>query len=65
MKIAFEIIGTFIVSLLLMAVPVLCPLSFVYDWFAGSKFILIVACIFEYFGLACLLTEVSDIHDKR
>ena len=35
MKTVFEIIGTFIVSLVLIAVPVLCPLSFVYKWFPG------------------------------
>lgn len=63
MKIAFEIIGTFIVSLLCMAVPILCTLSFVYDWFAGLKFILFLGCIFEWVSLMCLLTEIADKKD--
>ena len=65
MKAIFEIIGVFIVSLFLMAIPVLGTLSFVYNWFPGSKFILIVACLIEYFGLVILLSNVSDIQDKK
>ena len=65
MKIAFEIIGTFIVSLFLMAIPILCTLSFVYDWYTGFKFILFIVCLFELLGLMNLLFEIGDKHDKK
>lgn len=57
MKVVFEIIGAFIVALLLMAIPILCPLSFVYNWYPGLKFILIVACCIEFLGIISLLTK--------
>lgn len=60
MKRVYEMIGILIVSLFLMAMPILCALSFVYNWFAGFKFILICACIIELFGLASLLYVVSQ-----
>ncbi len=63
MKIVFEIIGTFIVSLLCIAVPILCALSFVYDWFPGLKLILFCGCIFEWISLMCLLSEIADNRD--
>lgn len=63
MKTVFEIVGTFIVSLFLIAIPILCTLSFVYNWFPGLKFFLLVACIVEYFGLITLLTEIADKQD--
>ena len=53
----FEIIGAFIVSLLLMAIPILCTLSFVYNWFASFKFLFIVACFVEWLGLINLLMK--------
>ena len=65
MKTVFEIIGTFIVSLVLIAVPVLCPLSFVYKWFPGLQIFLSGACLIEWFGLVLLLFEISDIHDTK
>ena len=64
MKTAFEIIGSLIVSLLFISIPVLCTLSFVYNWFPGVKFILIVASIVEYFGLVNLLLDMADKLDK-
>lgn len=63
MKIVFEIIGTFIVSLLFIAVPILCTLSFVYDWFVGLKLILFFGCIFEFSTLICLLSEIANMKD--
>ena len=47
MKTAFEIIGLFIVSLFCISIPVLCTLSFAYDWFAGCKIFLIMGCLAE------------------
>ena len=63
MKIAFEIIGLFIISLFFMSIPILCTLSFVYNWYGFLKLIFIVACIVEWIGLMSLLVEVSDMHD--
>lgn len=63
MKILFEIIGNFIVSLFLIAIPILCTLSLVYNWFAGLKFILIVACFIEWFGLVNLFAKIGDKRD--
>ena len=60
MKAVFETIGALIVSLFLMAIPILCTLSLVYNWFPGLKFILIIACFIELFGLISLLLEIGD-----
>lgn len=63
MKTVYELIGAFIVSLFLISIPVLCTLSFVYDWYAGLKFLFIVACVVEYFGLVSLLSQMADKQD--
>ena len=60
---AFEIIGTFIVSLLFIFIPILCTLSFVYNWFAGIKFLLIVTCLIEWSAVITLLVEIADEQD--
>ncbi len=60
MKIAFEIVGTFIISLFFMSIPILCTLSFVYNWFAGLKLILMVFCFVEWILLINLLVDIAD-----
>lgn len=60
---AFETIGVFIVSLFFISIPILCTLSFVYDWFGGLKLILIAACLVEWVGLVYLLIDVADNQD--
>lgn len=60
MKTVYELIGAFIVSLFFIFIPILCTLSFVYDWYPGVKFLLIVACGVEYLGLLNLLLEIAD-----
>lgn len=62
MKIISEIVGLVIVSLVFMAVPILCSLSFAYNWYVGLKFILVIACVFEWVGLMYLL-NMSDKQD--
>lgn len=57
MKTVFEKIGAFIVALFLMAVPITCSLSFVYNWASSLKFIFIVACFIEFLGLISLLKK--------
>lgn len=63
MKIVSEIIGLFVMSSILTAVPILCALSFAYNWFPGLKFILIIACLFEWVGLMSLLASMFDKQD--
>ena len=63
MKIACEMVGIFIISLVMVAIPILCPLSFVYNWFVGLKFILSVACFLEWIGLMNLLADAMDKKD--
>lgn len=65
MKTVFEIIGASIVSLFLMAIPILCALSFAYNWYPGLIFILSVACSVEYLWLMDLLLDISDKQDKK
>lgn len=62
MKIASEIVGIFIISLVMMAIPILCTLSIVYNWFVGIKFILTIICFVEWL---CLMGLISDINDKE
>jgi len=63
MKIVFEIIGAFIVALLLIAIPILCAVSFAYNWFASLKFLLTFACFIEWLGITSLLFVLSDKQD--
>lgn len=63
MRIATEIVGLFVISLVFMAIPILCTLSFVYNWFVGLKFILSIACFFEWTGLMVLLSNMFDKHN--
>lgn len=65
MKAVFETIGALIVSLFLMAIPILCTLSIVYNWVAGIKVILIFACFIELLGLISLLLEIGDKQERR
>lgn len=60
MKIVCEIVGIFIISLIIIAMPVLCTLSFVYNWYVFLKFILSIACFFEWIGLMNLLVNAAD-----
>lgn len=58
MRAVFELIGLFIVSLFFISVPILCTLSIVYNWYVGFRFLLIVVCFIEYFGLINLLLQI-------
>lgn len=62
MKIVSEIIGLFIISLVMIAVPILCALSFAYNWFVGLKFILSIACFVEWI---CFMSLLSNMADKK
>lgn len=61
MKRVFEIIGAFIVALLLISIPILLTLSFAYNWLSILKFTLICACLIEWFGLVSLLFVLCEV----
>lgn len=63
MKIASEIVGIFIISWIMMAIPILCTLSWAYNWFAGLKFILSIICFFEWIGIMSLISNTTDRKD--
>lgn len=63
MKIISEIVGLFIISLTFMAVPILCSLSFAYNWLVFFKFILFIACFAELIGIMSLLAAMFDKQD--
>lgn len=48
MKSLFIFIGSFIITIILLAIPVLTTLSFVYNWDGFIKFILIAFAISEF-----------------
>lgn len=63
MKIATEIVGIFVISLIFIAVPILCALSWAYNWFGVLKIILALACFAEWIGLMNLLSNMLDKQD--
>jgi hypothetical protein len=63
MKIVFELIGSVIVSLLFISIPILCTLSLVYNWYPGFIFVLIVGCFVEWVALINLLLKIADERD--
>lgn len=64
MKLISEIVGIFIISLVMMAIPILCALSFAYNWYVGLKFILVIACVAEWVGIMDLILEkMNDKYD--
>lgn len=63
MKIAIKIVGIFVISIFFISIPILCTISFVYNWFPGITFILIVACVVEWVALMNLLLDMTDKQD--
>ena len=63
MKIAIRMIGVFVISLFFISIPILCTLSYVYNWFGFVSLMLIAACFVEFVGLMCLLMDVADNQD--
>lgn len=50
-------IGSFVVAIIFIAIPILVSLSFVYDWYGCIKLFLIIATSLELFGLVDLITK--------
>lgn len=53
-------IGILVVTVLLYAMPILTACSFIYDWYTGVQFTLIVTSIIELIGLSCLVDFMAD-----
>ena len=54
-EIILELIGSFVVAIILIAIPICVSLSFVYDWYVGIKIFLVIASVLELFGLVVLI----------
>ena len=52
-----EIIGSVVVAIILIAIPICVSLSFVYDWYGGIKMFLVVVTILELLGLMDLIMK--------
>lgn len=59
-KIIYEI-GILVVTAFLYAIPILTACSFIYDWYTGVQFVLIVTSIIELIGLSCLIDFFGDV----
>ena len=52
-----EIIGSVVVAIILIAIPICVALSFVYDWYGVIKTFLVIATILELLGLLDLIMK--------
>lgn len=52
-----EIIGSVVVAIILIAIPICVSLSFAYDWYGGIKTFLVIATIIELLGLVDLIMK--------
>ena len=50
-------IGYLIVSIIIFAIPILTTLSFVFNWYVGIKFLLILLSIIDYIGIFSMLCD--------
>lgn len=57
MKDTIIIIGTIVVSLLLMGIPIIMTLSFIYDWGTFLKYVLVMLSLGELFALSLLIGQ--------
>lgn len=57
MKDTIIIIGSIVVSLLLMGIPIIMTISFIYDWPAFFKFVLVMFSLGELLVLSMLIGQ--------
>ena len=57
MKIIVNLIGVFVVTVILYAIPILTACSLIYEWDGFFQLVLIVASIIEFCGVCTLLTD--------
>ena len=53
-------IGSVVVAIFIIAIPILATLSLVRDWNNSVKFILIVGTVAEVIGLACAIYKNAE-----
>lgn len=57
MKNIVNVIGTFVVTAILYAIPILTACSFIYEWDGFFQVMLIVASMIEFCGLSVLIAD--------
>jgi hypothetical protein len=57
MKNMVNIIGIFVTTAILYAIPILTTCSFIYEWDGFFQVVLIIASIIEFCGLCTLITD--------
>ena len=57
MKVIVYIIGVFVVTAILYAIPILTICSFIYEWDGFLKTVLIGVSIIECLGLGCSIAD--------
>ena len=55
-----RVIGSFMLALLLIAIPFLCGLSVAYNWMSTTKFLLIVLTVGLMLSVAMLIYAESE-----
>lgn len=53
-------IGSIVVALFIIAIPILATLSWVYDWHDFTKYILAAGTLAEVIGLVCAIYTNAD-----
>lgn len=56
-KLVYEI-GTFVLVVILYAIPILTACSFIYKWASSIQFVLIIVSVIEFFALSYIITDM-------
>ena len=52
-------IGTLIVGAIIITVPILLSMSFVFDWYDSIKFLLIVCTVIDYIFICIMICDLA------
>ena len=55
-----QVIGAFLVSVAIMAVPILVTCSFIYSWYSIIKYLLVIMCVIEFGWLMITTLYISE-----
>lgn len=58
------IIGALVVSIIFMAIPILCACSFCLNWWSGAKFLLLVSTAIEFLVVFSVLGGIGITDEK-
>ena len=56
-------IGIFVLSAILMAIPILTTCAFVFNWVVGVKYFLILLSLSEFVAISVFIREVMQDED--